>query len=161
MIAKVGVLKFDRPKVKYQSPKDDSNLASIDERRQWGDRHLRNWTNDRLSFIDGRAKSASGDQTIDRVVDVIRRHSLNIGLCFPHSVVACELLNRLGRPAKVMMIGEFQHFYVHVDDYGPVDVFPNYSGPLLGAKLPTETTEMMVRSMSGIINEIAAELEVK
>lgn len=48
MIApKTGRILIDRPKVEYQSGKDNSNLATIDERREWGRRYLEKWVEKR------------------------------------------------------------------------------------------------------------------
>jgi len=91
------------------------------------------------------------------IVAATRKHV--VGLCLPHSVVACEAFNRLGQPAIVMMIGSSEHYYVKTKDFGDIDVFPNYQGELKGVMFDIGLTETMARYLAATINKVAEELE--
>lgn len=95
---------------------------------------------------------------VNRVVEAVRRRAP--GLCLPHSVVACEAIKRLGGDAVVMMIGDFQHFYLHVKDHGKVDVFPNYNGELSGSFIDITIYQLFDRQrMAEIVDEGVEEVK--
>lgn len=48
MKPKTGVIDLGRPKTVYVSPKDDRELASLDLRKEWGNRKLEKWLENRV-----------------------------------------------------------------------------------------------------------------
>lgn len=47
MTAKTGIIVTGRKPVRYHSPKDDSNLADLDQRKLWGKMWLNSWISTR------------------------------------------------------------------------------------------------------------------
>jgi len=99
---------------------------------------------------------------INKVINTVRRHCKNQGLCLPHSVVACKTLERLGESATVMMIGNFQHFYIKTKNFGDIDVFPNYKGELNGEYLNLDMLRMTCNSehLRLLTDDVVTELQI-